>query len=91
MDILFQDASLLVCIKPAGVLSTDEPGGLPALVRQALGDPAADVRTVHRLDRSSAVRSGRARLKRNISPSSTAKRRNGVNCGIFSGATGRGK
>ena len=52
MDILFQDASLLVCIKPAGVLSTDEAGGLPALVRQALDDPAADVRTVHRLDRA---------------------------------------
>ncbi len=52
MEILFQDASVLVCIKPAGVLSTDEAGGLPALARQALGDPAADVRTVHRLDRA---------------------------------------
>ena len=27
MDILYQDNSILVCIKPAGVLSTDEPGG----------------------------------------------------------------
>ncbi|MFR0797068.1 MAG: RluA family pseudouridine synthase [Oscillospiraceae bacterium] len=34
-----QDNSILVCIKPAGVLSTDEPGGVPELVRQALGDP----------------------------------------------------
>ena len=51
MDILYQDNSLLVCIKPAGVLSTDEPGGVPELVRQALGDPKACVRTVHRLDR----------------------------------------
>ena len=25
MDILYQDNSILVCIKPAGVLSTDEP------------------------------------------------------------------
>ena len=29
MDILYQDNSILVCIKPAGVLSTDEPGGVP--------------------------------------------------------------
>ena len=51
MEILYQDACFLVCIKPARVLSTDEPGGLPELVREALGDPKADVRTVHRLDR----------------------------------------
>ena len=51
MEILYQDSDILVCIKPARVLSTDEPGGLPGLVREALGDPDADVRTVHRLDR----------------------------------------
>lgn len=51
MEILYQDANILVCIKPARVLSTDEPGGLPGLVREALADPKADVRTVHRLDR----------------------------------------
>ena len=51
MEILYQDADILVCIKPARVLSTDEPGGLPELVRESLGDPEADVRTVHRLDR----------------------------------------
>lgn len=51
MDILYQDREIVVCIKPAGVLSTDEPGGMPSLVREALGDPEADVRTVHRLDR----------------------------------------
>ena len=51
MEILYQDANILVCIKPARVLSTDEPGGLPGLVREALGDSKADVRTVHRLDR----------------------------------------
>ena len=51
MEILYQDSDILVCIKPARVLSTDEPGGLPELVREALGDPKADVRTVHRLDR----------------------------------------
>ena len=51
MELLYVDEAIVVCIKPARVLSTDEPGGLPELVRQALGDPAADIRTVHRLDR----------------------------------------
>lgn len=52
MEILYQDEAILLCVKPAGVLSTDEPGGLPSLVREALGDPGAEVRTVHRLDRA---------------------------------------
>lgn len=51
MELIYQDRDIVVCVKPAGVLSTDEPGGLPELVRQALGDPNANVRTVHRLDR----------------------------------------
>lgn len=51
MELLYADEAVVVCIKPARVLSTDEPGGLPELVRQALGNPKADVRTVHRLDR----------------------------------------
>lgn len=51
MEILHQDDAIVVCVKPARVLSTDEPGGMPDLVREALGDPKADVRTVHRLDR----------------------------------------
>ena len=51
MELLYVDDAVVVCIKPARVLSTDEPGGLPELVRQALGDPKADIRTVHRLDR----------------------------------------
>lgn len=51
MDIVYQDAHIVVCIKPPRVLSTDEPGGMPELVRQALGNPAGEVRTVHRLDR----------------------------------------
>ena len=50
MEIIYQDRDILVCVKPAGVKSTDEPGGLPSLVREALGDPNANVRTVHRLD-----------------------------------------
>ena len=50
MELIYQDDDVLVCVKPAGVLSTDEPGGVPELARQALGDTNADVRTVHRLD-----------------------------------------
>lgn len=49
--ILHLDDSFAVCLKPARVLSTDEPGGMPELVRRALGDEKACVRTVHRLDR----------------------------------------
>ena len=71
MRILYQDADLLVCVKPARVLSTDEPGGLPELVRQALGDPGADVRTVHRLDR---VVSGLMVLARNAESASVLSR-----------------
>ena len=51
MEWIYQDNRILVCVKPAGVLSTDEPGGLPGLIREHLGDPQACVRTVHRLDR----------------------------------------
>lgn len=51
MEFLYCDEQLLVTVKPPRVLSTDEPGGLPQLVREALGDEHADVRTVHRLDR----------------------------------------
>lgn len=51
MDIIYKDKDIVVCIKPARVLSTDEPGGMPELVRKALGDERADIRTVHRLDR----------------------------------------
>ena len=50
MELIYQDKDIVVCIKPAGVKSTDEPGGLPELVRQALGDD--NVRTVHRLDQA---------------------------------------
>ena len=50
VEIVYRDPDILVCVKPSGVRSTDEPGGLPSLVREALGDHQADVRTVHRLD-----------------------------------------
>ena len=71
MEILYQDRDILVCIKPARVLSTDEPGGLPELLREALGDPKADVRTVHRLDR---VVSGVMVLARNAKAASELSR-----------------
>ena len=71
MDMIYMDDDILVCIKPARVLSTDEPGGLPELVRQALGDRDADVRTVHRLDR---VVSGLMVLARNAGAASELSR-----------------
>ena len=51
MEFVYLDRRIAVCVKPAGVLSTDEPGGMPELVRLALGEPEGCVRTVHRLDR----------------------------------------
>lgn len=51
MEFLYADDRVVVCIKPAGVLSTDEPGGMPELIRKVLGDENAVVRSVHRLDR----------------------------------------
>ena len=49
MELIHVDRDIVVCIKPPRVVSTDEPGGLPDLLREALGDP--NIRTVHRLDR----------------------------------------
>ena len=51
MEIVYQDKRILLAIKPAGVLSTDEPGGMPELIRIFLGNETACVRPVHRLDR----------------------------------------
>lgn len=50
MEIIYQDRRIVVAVKPAGVLSTDEPGGMPERIRNVLGDEKACVRTVHRLD-----------------------------------------
>ena len=71
MELIYVDKDIAVCIKPARVLSTDEPGGLPDLVRQALGDEKADIRTVHRLDR---VVSGVMVLARNAKAASDLSR-----------------
>ena len=71
MEIIYQDNDILVCIKPAGVKSTDEPGGVPSLLREALGDPHANIRTVHRLDQ---VVSGLMVLARNAKSASELSR-----------------
>ena len=71
MELVYLDDDILVCLKPARVLSTDEPGGVPDLCREALGDPKADVRTVHRLDR---VVAGLMVLARNAKAASELSR-----------------
>ncbi len=71
MQFVYVDEDIVVCQKPPKVLSTDEPGGMPELVRQALGDSKADVRTVHRLDR---VVSGLMVLARNAGAASELSR-----------------
>lgn len=71
IEILYQDRDILVCLKPAGAKSTDEPGGVPSLLRQALGTPDADIRTVHRLDQ---VVSGLMVLARNAAAASELSR-----------------
>ena len=47
--ILYQDESLLACIKPAGLLS--EEGGMPELLRRQCG---GEIRCVHRLDKAAS-------------------------------------
>ena len=69
MEIIYQDADIVVCIKPPRVLSTDEPGGLPELLRQTLS--TQDFRTVHRLDR---VVSGLMVVARNAASASELSR-----------------
>lgn len=69
MELIYQDDHIVVAVKPPRVLSTDEPGGMPELVRQALG--TQDVRTVHRLDR---VVSGLMVLARNAHAASELSR-----------------
>ena len=48
MNVIYADKRIAVVIKPPGVISTDEPGGMPDLLRQELGTDC--IRTVHRLD-----------------------------------------
>lgn len=69
MELIYVDKDIVVTIKPPRVLSTDEPGGLPSLLREVLG--TEDIRTVHRLDR---VVSGLMVLARNASAASELSR-----------------
>lgn len=69
MELIYQDKDIVVAVKPPRVLSTDEPGGMPELVREALGTEV--VRTVHRLDR---VVSGLMVLARNATSASELSR-----------------
>ena len=78
MELIYIDKDIIVCIKPPRILSTDELGGLPELIREALGDPKADVRTVHRLDR---VVSGLMVLARSTSAASELSRQ--IREGVF--------
>ena len=71
MELVYCDSDIIVCVKPAGALATDEPGGVPGLAREALGDPKAEVRTVHRLDR---VVSGLMLLARSMEAASELSR-----------------
>jgi 23S rRNA pseudouridine955/2504/2580 synthase len=48
MEIIYADKRIVVAVKPVGVLSTDEPGGMPELLRKEFGTEC--IRTVHRLD-----------------------------------------
>lgn len=68
MEVLYKDEHIVVAIKPPRVLSTDEPGGMPELLRQELG---GEIRTVHRLDR---VVSGLMVLARNAESASELSR-----------------
>ena len=49
---LYQDERLVVCLKPPGIRSTDEPGGLLDLLRRQMDGESENtsLRTVHRLD-----------------------------------------
>lgn len=78
IEICYQDKDILVCVKPARILSTDEPGGLPEKLREQFQDSTMDIRTVHRLDR---VVSGLMVLARNAESASELSRQ--IREGIF--------
>lgn len=69
MELIYLDPDIVVCVKPPRVLSTDEPGGLPELLRAEIG--TEDFRTVHRLDR---VVSGLMVVARNAQAASELSR-----------------
>ena len=51
LDVLFEDKSLIVCVKPVGVLSAPEPGkrrNMPDLLKKQTRAYRIDI--IHRLD-----------------------------------------
>ena len=50
IPIVYTDNRILLCLKPPGVVSVDQPGGLPQRLRAQLGGEGVCLRTVHRLD-----------------------------------------
>ena len=83
-NILYQDRQLVLCIKPAGVLS--EEGGMPGLLRAQLG--LQEVFCVHRLDRAvgglmvyAKTGTAAAALSRQIAEGGMDKRYLAVCCG----------
>ena len=60
MKILYEDRSLVLCEKSAGILS--EEGGMPELLREALG--TEEIYCVHRLDRETGGLMVYARTKK---------------------------
>ncbi len=51
IELLFEDAALLCCVKPAGVLSQSAPGKEADLVQLLRRQTAGDIYPIHRLDR----------------------------------------
>lgn len=48
INIIYQDKDLVVCVKPAGLLSEEGPGSLPQYLKSQIG---CEIYPVHRLDR----------------------------------------
>ena len=43
MELLYADKRIAVAVKPPGILSTDEPGGMPELLRRDLTSERNDL------------------------------------------------
>lgn len=93
MEILYQDRRIVAAVKPNGILSTDESGGMPSLLREALGSEC--ILSVHRLDAAAGgvmvyARSHKAAslLSRSIAGRESAKEYLAIVRGIPSPATG---
>ena len=87
VEILYQDTQMIVCCKPAGVLSQgDGADAMPALLRAQCG---GDIFPVHRLDRVSAgvmVYARPARAAAALSAAAQAARRQNGYMGVLSDA-----